>query len=486
MSTQNMPVDVFRLATIRAPRKALTTLTAERTIAYLLDSPLYQTLKAQRAGADARVDMKATATTFKADPLYLASIAELDLLFPDFNLIDDYLSSKQKGAALADLQALIEGDVLHLTCSAYVADPGYSDLRSQVWDNLMVQSILGENAPLRTELTRILRLLNIIERIAANDTLLGTGSGIYGLYMATVLLPGDVFPLPNLALPPEPTTNPVDYLGQKVALGRIADLTSAYAELKTLYDQQNYRYRREKVDPKSQTTDPPAQIKIYSHDPLIIDPVTMRASGAVSSKTIDVLKDLKIAPDEVYMPYLQEQIQKELREQGKVAHTENGREMVVRLGSSIVRVGNECAKLAEESPCSPFTEYAPWPGGSGHIRPLGIADLKVVKSQLYKYDLGEVAHIENILKGETKTRTFRNLDRSETTIVNESESTKESEKETQTTERFELQKESSNVVQQDQQSSLGVTASYNFPTGGGVSLNTGIASSTYWILPGLT
>src|SRR5215204_2829050 len=38
------------------------------------------------------------------------------------------------------------------------------------------------------------------------------------------------------------------------------------------------------------------------------------------------------------------------------------------------------------------------------IRPLGIGDLKVVKQWLSKYKAGEIAHIDNVLLGETKTR----------------------------------------------------------------------------------
>lgn len=474
------PQNLFKFATVRAPRKPLVADTTVRNVPYTLNSTLYQTLKTQRTGANARATMQATAITYKGTAAYVPTVSDLYAQFAGFQLVDDYLRTNQKEAVLADLKALVEGPgVLNKTAGAYIGAGTYGPLKSKVWDNLMVQCILGENTALRTEHTRILRLLNIIERIAANDPVLSTGAGIFGLYMATVLMPGDVFPLPDVPLPPEPTTNPVDTTAQDVAKERIADVTLAYEELKTLYEQQNYKYRRYKVDVKAQNTVPPPAITIYKHDPLVIDPETIGPTGTgISPKTKDVLGELKIDLDQVYMPYVHEQFQKELREQGKVAYADKGRQTVVRVGSSIVRVENECANLAEESPCSPLSMYVPWPGGAGHSRPLGIADLKVVQSQLYKYNLGEVAHIEDILKGEKKTRTFRNLDRTETTVVDESETTKESEQETQTTERFEMQKEASNVLQQDQQTSVSVTASYGFPAGGGVSLNAGTASST--------
>jgi hypothetical protein len=383
METSNMPVDVFRMATVRAPRKPTVADTALRTIPYASESTLHQTLATQRTGANARATMKATATTYKGTGAYIATVDGLYALFPGFQLVDDYLRTEQKDAVKADLKTLVEGpSVLNKTAAAYIGAAGYGALKSKIWDNLMAQCILGESAALRTELTRILRLLNIIEHIAANDPVLNTGAGIFGLYMATVLVPGDVFPLPDLELPPEPTTNPVDNSEQQEALENINDLNLAYNELKTLYDRQNYKYRREKVDAKSQTTDPPEEIKIYLHDPLVIDPATIGPTGTgISPKTKGILGELKIDLDQVYMPYVHEQIQKELREQGKIAYADKGRQTVVRVGSSIVRVENECANLAEESPCSPLSTYAPWPGGAGHIRPLGIADLKVVKSQ---------------------------------------------------------------------------------------------------------
>ena len=474
------PQNLFKFATVRAPRRPLVVDTAVRTVPYTLNSTLHQTLAAQRTGANARANMLASATTYKGTAAYIATVDGLYALFPGFQLVDDYLRTEQKDAVLADLKTLVEGPgVLNKTAAAYVGAGGYGALKSKVWDNLIAQCILGGNAALRAELTRILRLLNIIERIAASDSALNTGAGIFGLYMATVLVSADVFPLPDVPLPPEPTTNPVDQREQDQAKERIADITVAYEELKTLYDQQNYKYRRYKVDVKAQNTVPAPAIAIYKHDPLVIDPATIGPTGTgISPKTKGILGELKIDLDQVYMPYVHEQFQKELREQGKIAYADKGRQTVVRVGSSMVRVENECANLAEVSPCTPLSPYAPWPGGAGLIRPLGIADLKVVQSRLYKYDLGEVAHIEDILKGEKKTRTFRNLDRTETTVVNESETTKESEQETQTTERFEMQKEASNVLQQDQQTSVGVTASYGFSAGGGVSLNAGYASST--------
>lgn len=99
---------------------------------------------------------------------------------------------------------------------------------------------------------------------------------------------------------------------------------------------------------------------------------------------------------------------------------------------------------------------------SGRITPVGIGDLKVVKQTLLAYVAGEVAHIENVLKGESKERTHRKLDRTETTIFTSVEETKDTERDTQSTDRFELKREAEQTLKEDMsvKAGLTVTASY--------------------------
>jgi hypothetical protein len=96
------------------------------------------------------------------------------------------------------------------------------------------------------------------------------------------------------------------------------------------------------------------------------------------------------------------------------------------------------------------------------IRPLGIGDLKVVKEKLLRYMTGEVAHIENVLLGESKERKHRRLDRSEETFTVEIEQVDEAERDTQTTDRFELKKETEKTIQTDMSIDAGVTVSASY------------------------
>ena len=64
-------------------------------------------------------------------------------------------------------------------------------------------------------------------------------------------------------------------------------------------------------------------------------------------------------------------------------------------------------------------------GPSGVVTPVGIGDLLVVKQRLKRYEGGDVAHIENVLRSETFNRDTRRLDRIQTTLTTESDMTTE-------------------------------------------------------------
>jgi hypothetical protein len=98
------------------------------------------------------------------------------------------------------------------------------------------------------------------------------------------------------------------------------------------------------------------------------------------------------------------------------------------------------------------------------IKPLGIADLKVVKQELIEYRPGEIAHIENVLKGESKERSHRRLDRTEDIFYTLTETNEETEKETQTTSRFELKTEAEKTIQTDLSVQAGATVNYYGPS----------------------
>ncbi|MBO0901167.1 hypothetical protein J1G43_14470 [Cellulomonas sp. zg-ZUI22] len=102
------------------------------------------------------------------------------------------------------------------------------------------------------------------------------------------------------------------------------------------------------------------------------------------------------------------------------------------------------------------------PTGHGDVKSVGIGELLLIKQHVLRYEGGELAHVENVLRSEHLSRETRRLDRTETTILTESEHTQEDERDTQTTDRFSLKRETTATLAEESTFTAGVqvTAKY--------------------------
>lgn len=109
------------------------------------------------------------------------------------------------------------------------------------------------------------------------------------------------------------------------------------------------------------------------------------------------------------------------------------------------------------------------PSGYG-VRRIGVADYRKVEQSVCCYVPGEVSHIENVMAKEYKEKSSRRLSRIEDTTVLETSMEKESQKDTSTTERNELQKEVSSVLSQQNSTDSHASVSGKFS---GISFDAG-------------
>nr|AUN36853.1 hypothetical protein [uncultured bacterium] len=96
------------------------------------------------------------------------------------------------------------------------------------------------------------------------------------------------------------------------------------------------------------------------------------------------------------------------------------------------------------------------------VRPPGVLDLLVVRQKPVGYEHGDIAHIENVLMGETRERLHRRVETTESTVAQLEERTSEQEKETQTNTRNEMASETSAQTRIDAKAEghVNVQASY--------------------------
>lgn len=102
------------------------------------------------------------------------------------------------------------------------------------------------------------------------------------------------------------------------------------------------------------------------------------------------------------------------------------------------------------------------PTSHADITPAGVMDLLIVRQQLKGYETADISHIENVLSGEKRERFHSKRLETETTIVRETERETSTEQELQTTDRFEMRRESQRALEEQAaaRGSLTISGSY--------------------------
>ena len=109
------------------------------------------------------------------------------------------------------------------------------------------------------------------------------------------------------------------------------------------------------------------------------------------------------------------------------------------------------------------------------VKPAGVADLLIVADKLLGYGYAELSYVENVLRTETKQRTYRRLDRTVDSYALTTTESEESERDLQTTQRSELQTEITETVNSDAELSTGVNLSASY--GPFVSVDTNVSAT---------
>jgi hypothetical protein len=113
------------------------------------------------------------------------------------------------------------------------------------------------------------------------------------------------------------------------------------------------------------------------------------------------------------------------------------------------------------------------------VAAVGWGDLIIARESLVGYTAHEIAHIENVLPGETKLREHERTSTTEEVTEVETITEKETEKDSQTTDRYELQAETQETINRQFTISAGVNTSGQYGlTHVDTSLDTAFAQST--------
>jgi hypothetical protein len=207
--------------------------------------------------------------------------------------------------------------------------------------------------------------------------------------------------------------------------------------------------------------------------PLQISEVGFRlkpsAESSLSTSTIEILKERKLSISEQPLDRIIEILRGEITSLGKELDALFGRPFkhtFKRMGNTLVMIKSPMPSVWNRIVMgTAFTSYyftamdGRIPHSHGSVSPVGIADLLVVKQQLVRYEGADVAHIENILKGEKKEREHTRRRETEELTFLETEITTSEERELESTSRFEMSRETSETIKEDSSLKAGLSVS---------------------------
>jgi hypothetical protein len=208
--------------------------------------------------------------------------------------------------------------------------------------------------------------------------------------------------------------------------------------------------------------------------PMALKEVSFRlkasAAEALSGGTRELLGERRLELAERPLDRIVESLQAEIDATGKELEALYGQPVqrsVKRVGDTLVTIStprpSAWASIAVGIPFPPPLPSLPpeerIPHTRGKVVPAGVAELLVVKQQLTGYEAADVAHIENVLKGERKTREHTRRRETEELTFRETEITTSEERELESTDRFEMTRETNETIKEDAALKAGLTLS---------------------------
>ncbi|HEY7665396.1 MAG TPA: hypothetical protein VH934_19945 [Xanthobacteraceae bacterium] len=392
-------------------------------------------------------------------------------------------------------------DVFGKTPAQVAKLPAFAQDRDRLSDNLIAAKLLSRDGPVEAKrLEALLRLMALIERVAADEPALKDPGAVRSALQKSTALGTPVAAPSKAAGKDNPPSAPPDNEPHRQELrdriqaleGLVTSLThvapTAFAvpappetpipaasipapAVELLRAQLVDKIRagpveRIQVGPIHAVAAELASVQSTMPQPVAAQPaaarlvLTAQAVEALPESHRATLKTLGIDVTKIAIPSALGAAQAELRAlHTQLAELEPGSVRISPIGSRLYELDKLIGKLDPATwpklpPGVPMTH--------GTIQPVGVGDLLVVRQQLKRYEGGEIGYIENVLKGEFKKRVVSRERTTEETTTVEVETTKEEERDNQSTERFELQREASQVVKEDSSFKAGLSISGSY------------------------
>jgi hypothetical protein len=360
-----------------------------------------------------RREMHEIAKGFLGSPQKVTSIRELDSKLQDFSKVVRKLVKPNSNSNLNDIDTLIENN-FGSRASNFVKGRHYKEIRFRVADTVTALNFSGENEiSNRDDIVHAIRLFELIENVGRNDEITKRSNWIKLILESIVVMPSEIFASPNSTFMIPNLTRYEEPAISEDSGNEFLRLKKIFNDLKNISDESK---------------------NMLTEANLSINDINIEKASVLLSKKVEETR---------------------FKDPNFIAHISN---------PIISDSPGLSTRILPHIPTS-----ASLPCRSTYSNPvIGVGDLMVVRQEIKKYLVGEISHIENVLTGESKERTHRRVERKEETIVVETERVEEREQELSSTERFEMQSETQEIINEQSSTQFGITTNYS-----GISIDVG-------------
>jgi hypothetical protein len=421
--------ELFRFVALRKPE------TAASAIVLGGETPLAKRLAHARRLPDARRQMELLARWFAESDRFVSPDTD-DLALPWAQLADAFAGAKVLDPARA---AAIVRRVMDAGPEAVVEWREFGSDLARLEDSVLALKLAAPDDAEPGYVLRLLAAADGVRRVAAGQVLLPVSEELL------VILPASVLPLP-VERPPDqaPTLLPPAPPDDAALSDRAAALTEAVHALQAAASN-DAAGASAVVDAIAAPADGGARMMLSQH-----------AVSTLAPAVRQTLRGLDIDPAVVALPNMVRDLSTRL------ASAVSGMAGEVTIGGSIGAIIGPIKPVTlppphdDASDPNPVVLQAP-PATYGKAKPAGWADLLVVRQHVLGYSPGEVAYVESVARGEKLTRTTARTDTDETLTTTINETTDEQQRDVQATDRFDLQRESTDVLRSDSSRQPGST-----------------------------
>jgi hypothetical protein len=432
--------ELFRFVALRPPTPLSDPIIIDGT------SPLAISLAEARSAPNGLAEMHQLAQSFAQSDGFVGDASSLNL---PLDRLADRLD-ESNGLGLTSAAELIES-ILDSTAAEVNQSPEFSADLARLQDSLLAIKLTPPDDGDAALVLRLLRAANIVQQVASGRDEIRVSTG------NLMLLPASIFPLPpgpvTVAEPPDVPLGPSPEQTQKNLVARAKALDEALQALRVTRQQAFASSTQEltevrvaesaaRFDGEEERAN--VSFSVEANTVLLDSASISRLAPRVQKTLKNIGLDLAATP----LPSLLHSLELHLGEVESLIDFTELRPELYFLGSGPYNPLTEPRPKDDVSDPSPAVLTAP-PVTHGKVKPAGMADLLVVRQHVLGYAAGEVAYVENVAQGETLVRTTHRSETVEDVTVTVQETSREQQRDVQATDRFDLRRESSEVLRSD-------------------------------------